>query len=101
MLLCEENEEIIEHLIPHCLNLAFLDLLLFVLDIVWVLLLLVSDSMSSWAKIFVRKADRKGCKAAMRCLMWAIWKEQNRIVFRDDSFLLSRLKSAFLYSLWS
>ena len=32
------------------------------------------------------------------CLIWAIWKERNRVVFEDKAFSKTRLKSCFLFS---
>ena len=35
------------------------------------------------------------------CLNWAIWKEMNHIVFYDEHFSFSRLKSSFVSKLIS
>ena len=37
-------------------------------------------------------------RAVPLCLFWAIWKERNRVVFDDEVFSKSRLKSCFLFS---
>ena len=54
-----------------------------------------------WNIIPVRKDERKIWKAASYCLLWAIWKERNRLVFENEEFSLNRLKRYFVYSLCS
>ena len=40
-------------------------------------------------------------KVALPCILWAIWKERNRVVFDNDSFSPTRLKHSFITSLTS
>ena len=49
----------------------------------------------------LKKKDSKLWKALPLCLLWAIWKERNNVIFEDDCFSLSRLKSFFLRFLCS
>ena len=42
--------------------------------------------------------DAKLWRAVPLCLIWAIWKERNRVVFEDEAFSKTRLKSCFLFS---
>ena len=49
----------------------------------------------------VRKHVRKLWKAAPFSLLWAIWKERNKIVFEDATFSHGRLKLSFISSLTS
>ena len=32
---------------------------------------------------------------------WTIWRERNRLVFEDVNISVNRVKSTFLYNLWS
>ena len=45
---------------------------------------------------------RKGVwRANPLSLFWMIWKARNKIVFEDDVLSIQRLKSSFIYFLWS
>ena len=35
------------------------------------------------------------------CLLWSVWKERNRLAFRNKEFSLQRLKYSFVCNLWS
>ena len=67
----------------------------------WVCPLLVKDLILGWIRLPLRKKDSRLWKAAPLCLLWAIWKERNSVIFEDDCFSFSRLKSFFLRSLCS
>ena len=54
--------------------------------------------MLGWLHLPLRKKDFKLWRAVPLCLIWAIWKERNRVVFEDEAFSRTRLKSCFLYS---
>ena len=34
------------------------------------------------------------------CISWTVWKERNRIAFREGSLAVQRLKNSFVYNLW-
>ena len=34
-------------------------------------------------------------------IFWTIWKERNRIAFRDGAVDVQKLKHSFVYNLWS
>ena len=86
----------------HCLKIrALWSSLLTALDIAWVTPLLTKDVIISCNKIPLRKDDRKILRATLCCLFWAIWKERNKVVFKDEQFSLSKLKFFFVYSLCS
>ena len=59
----------------------------------WVCPVWVKDLMLGWIHLPLRKKYSKLWKAAPLCLLWAIWKERNNVIFEDDCFFLSRLKS--------
>ena len=49
-----------------------------------------------WINLSTRKEDKKFWRMVAHCLLWAIWKERNIIVFEDVQFSLVRLKYFFL-----
>ena len=51
-----------------------------------------------WVRIIIfsmRKKDAKLWRAVPICLLWAIWKERNRVVFDDEACFL------FSFSSWA
>ena len=46
------------------------------------------------------KKHRKVWKTALLCLLWAIWKERNRIAFENEELSIHRLKNSFVCNLW-
>ena len=49
----------------------------------------------------IKKRVRKIWREAPLCLIWAIWKERNRIVFDNVTFSFPRIKSSFVSMLTS
>ena len=49
-----------------------------------------------WINLSTRKEEKKFWRMVALCLLWAIWKERNIIVFEDVQFSLVRLKYFFL-----
>ena len=41
------------------------------------------------------------CMAAPLCIFWTMWMERNRVVFENEVPSAHRMKSLFLFSLWS
>ena len=53
-----------------------------------------------WTLFPIRKKAMKLWMVASTSLLWAIWKERNRVVFYDTPFSVDRLKLSFISS-WS
>ena len=49
--------------------------------------------------ISYKKESKKNLKGGSSGLLWAIWKEKNRLVFENESFSIIRLKQSFITSL--
>ena len=47
------------------------------------------------------KKRRTIWKASPLCLFWSFWKVRNRIAFEDGVLSIQRLKTSFVYLLWS
>ena len=101
MLFCGEEEENIELILIHCPKIRLLWSLLVALGIMWVTPLLVKDLIICQNKIPIRKNERKISRTTLCCLFCAIWKEMNKVIFENEEFSLSRLKSFFVYTLYS
>ena len=56
---------------------------------------LVQDLLSSWGNGPGKKPYKFLWRAVPLCLLWATWKERNRVVFEDTPFSLGRLKLSF------
>ena len=49
----------------------------------------------------MKKEERMIWLAAPLCIFWAVQRERNKVIFENEDFLLSRLKSSFVYLLHS
>ena len=54
-----------------------------------------------WKATPIKKSDRKIWLAAPLLLIWAFWKERNKVVFENAEFSLPRLKNSFVLTIWS
>ena len=50
---------------------------------------------------FVDKKHKMVWSLAPLHIFWAVWKAKNKMTFNDDMFSIWRLKSFFVYFLWS
>ena len=97
--LCGKDEESLEHLLIHYPKVWCIWTAIFSLSGGgWVCHFLVKDLMLGWLHLPLRKKDAKLWRTVPLCLIWAIWKERNRVMFEDEVFSKTRLKSCFLFS---
>ena len=100
--LCQEAEELVDHLLLHCSKTRVLWELLFSLfGVNWIISGSVRDMLLGWKGTFVGKRRKKVWQTAPSCLFWIVWKARNRIVFKEDVLSIQKLKYLFLFLLWS
>ena len=59
------------------------------------------DMLSGWSCFPIRKRGKKLWLAELLIIIWAIWKERNRVVFEDVAFSPKRMKLSFVSTLIS
>ena len=97
--LCGEADEELNHLLIHCPSVWRLwEGLISIPGYSWVCPYSVQDLFLGWSVFPIRKRARKLWRAAPLCLIWAIWKERNCVVFDNMYF---SLKSSFVSMLTS
>ena len=100
--LCEEEEEMVDHLLVHCCKARLMWGLLFaIIGVRWAFPSTVRDTLISWHGSFVGKKQRKAWLISPLCLFWTIWRVRNKIVFDNEEILILRMKTSFCYNLWS
>ena len=100
-LMCKEEENL-GHLFLHCPTIwRFWALLIALLGMEWVFLLRIRDLMMGWSTFPIRKEAKKLWKAALSSLLWAVWKERNRVTFDNLNFSSHRIKHSFISSITS
>ena len=100
--LCEDDEETIDHLLIHCSRAKMLwNLFLAITDSNWVFPLTVRQLHLAWQSASVGKKRKRVWLTAPLCLFWTLWKERNMIAFENEAPSSHRMKSAFLFTLWS
>ena len=99
---CRENEETIDHLLIHCSRAKILwDILLAINDFNWVFPRSVRQLLLAWQSVSVGKKRKRVWMAAPLCILWTLWLERNWVVFENEVPSAHRMKSFFLFSLWS
>ena len=85
---CWREEEEPEHILIHCTSIwgQWTDLL-FAFGVSWACPLLVKDLIQSWLHFPVKKKVKAIWRVAPLILLWAIWKERNRIILKMLPFL--------------
>ena len=100
--MCLEKEETINHLLLHCSRTrALWDLLFALFAVSWVLPFSVRETLLSWNGFFMGKNRKKVWRAAPLHIFWTVWKERNRLAFKDESVSIQRLKHSFILTLWA
>ena len=100
--MCLEKEENINHLLLHCSRTrALWDLLFALFGVSWVLPFSVRETLLSWNGFFLGKNRKKAWRAAPLHIFWTVWKERNRLAFKDESLSIQRLKYSFILTLWA
>ena len=99
---CGKKEEEQEHILIHCPPIwgQWTDVLT-AFGASWVPPVLVKDFLQSWLHFPVRKKAKSLWSAAPLILLWAIWKERNRVVFEGGAFSTLRLKHSIIRSLFT
>ena len=67
----------------------------------WVLPATVKEMFLRWNGTFVGKKRKGVWKASPLCLFWTLWKTRNKVAFEEIELSIQRLKSSFVYLLWS
>ena len=94
--LCGKADEELNHLLIHRPSVWGLwESLISILGLSWVCPYSLKELFLGWSLFPSRKRARKLWRTVPLCLIWAIWKEMNHIVFDDVPFSLTRLKSSF------
>ena len=55
----------------------------------------------AWQSTSVGKKWKRVWMAAPLCIFWTLWLERNRVVFENEAPSAHRMKSFFLFTLWS
>ena len=98
--LCNEKEEISDHLILFCKKATMLWSLIFsIFGLQWVLHSSIKRNLFGWHGAFVGKRREKAWRVVPICLMWTLWKERNERAFNDIERSNQALKHSFLYTL--
>ena len=77
------------------------DLLLAVTGFYWVFPRTVCQLLLTWQGASVGKKRKRVWMAAPLCIFWTLWMERNRVVFENEVPSAHRMKSFFVFSLWS
>ena len=100
--LCQRNKESIDYILLHCEKARTLWVLLFSLfGVQWVLPTTAKDMLLGWNGTFVGKKRKGVWKSSPLCLFWMVWKTRNKVTFEEIELSIQRLKSSFVYLLWS
>ncbi|RVX16052.1 putative ribonuclease H protein [Vitis vinifera] len=100
--MCLEKEETINHLLLHCSRTrALWDLLFALFGVSWVLPFSVRETLLSWNGFFMGKNRKKVWRVTPLHIFWTVWKERNRLDFKDESVSIKRLKHSFILTLWA
>ena len=77
------------------------NLFLAIMDYNWVSPLTVRQALLAWQGASIGKKRKIIWIAAPHCLFWTLWNERNRAAFENEKPSAFRMKSSFLFTLWS
>ena len=77
------------------------NLFLAIMDYNWVFPLTDCQSLLAWQSANVGKKRKRVWLAAPLCLCWTLWNERNMATFENETPSALRMKSSFLFTLWS
>ena len=82
--LCGCEEETVNHILLHCTVVWVLwEIVLVLFGIQWVFPETIKDMLFSWRGSFVGKKRKKIWISIPLCIFWTVWKERNRLAFRE------------------
>ena len=61
----------------------------------------VKATLLGWDGSFVGEKRKEVLRASPLCLFWMVWKARNKIAFEEEVLSIQRLRSSFVYFLWS
>ena len=77
------------------------DLFLVIADSNRVFPLTIRQFLLAWQSANVNKKRKRVWMATPLCLFWTLWKERNMAAFENEVPSAHRMKSTFLFTLWS
>ena len=99
--LCGCAKETVHHLLLHCSVVSPLwDIIFSLFGISWVFPKTVKETLLNWKGSFVGKKGSMIWKLIPLCIFLTVWKERNRIAFKNGSLAIQRLKHSFVSTLW-
>ena len=79
---CEEEND--NHILLHCIVVKTLwEIVLAIFGVKWVFPKSVKEVLFSWRGSFVGKKRKKIWNSIPLCIFWTVWKEMNRLAFRE------------------
>ena len=94
--MCKNNWETGDHLLLHCETASALwSFILQAFRIKWVIPATVIDLFSGWYNWFGKHSSGVWNLVPL-CLMWTVWQERNRRIFKGLEKSLSQIKEQFL-----
>ena len=101
-IMCEEDEENIDHLLIHCKSAKMLwNLFLSIFGTSRVFPQSVLHTLLAWQGAAVGKKRKRIWLAAPLCLFWTLWRARNRLVFENEGTTDQKIKANFVTNLWA
>ena len=82
--LCGQAEETVNHLLLHCSVVSSLwEIIFSLMGASWIFPKTIKEAIYSWKGTFVGRKRKKLWNSIPLCIFWTLWKERNRIAFKD------------------